>query len=315
MSNHCYVPCVGKVGRVLAQENNIITVLFFTNLDDEVLGYDASNESIRDFPKSQVTFARVISLEMFQSRKSFWPSFVYYSTHPALATDNQDTKVLVSKFIGDSIQKSFQMHKASSVVHLDLSHQMFEEFFEGVPFGNRNVKTYLVVPILKFSDYSKENQYHFGFLRAFFSKFFLLMPSEAEDAAKSFQNTDKVIFQDFVTLGRFNYLKVAVEKMAEVFSIHGNVDLVYEHKMSKTKQMKLAVFKGEEQVQKLQKIIGPMGKQTRTYKYFIEDRRDGDPHFCPKQCKVRLMYYPVASKLTIKFKYVVRNKVNLIVKC
>ena len=82
MSNHCYVPCVGKVGRVLAQENDIITVLFFTTLDDEVLGYDASNESIRDNRLEnynyEVWWRKFGSLDLRNNLTKMPPSFIYF---------------------------------------------------------------------------------------------------------------------------------------------------------------------------------------------------------------------------------------------
>ena len=83
-----------KVATVVNSNDDQVRVRFLSSFGSEVLGYDATNDVVMTLTKFQVTIARIISLEMFQTRKSSWPSFVYYTTAQELATDDQDMKVL-----------------------------------------------------------------------------------------------------------------------------------------------------------------------------------------------------------------------------
>ena len=296
-----------KVGQLLSIEDN-----FFTLIALDVICHKVSFSQSRigyKIPRSQLNTAKIISLSMYHSRKSGWPLYVFYSHDEELATHDNDSLVVSSKVIADSIVSSYNLHKTVGNIRMNFTQDLWESFTQNLhlPQKKRFKTTHLGFTLIEFKRPVQSKPALLKFLETIVGEYFGYGPTFSKNFATSF--TDGSLYfvgEKEKKFSEFQSDKRKILDLASQFRVKRFVDVQFERETSyKIRRLELSL-RGNSQIDLLVQSIGAVGLSKKGKNFMIEDRKQNDPPYCPGNAMIVFNFFPSLSELSIKFNYIKR---------
>ena len=311
-----YDPETTKVGRFLSIENDTLSIQTFVEKKKEILDYDSLDKVIK-VNKSQVQVAKIISQQMFHSRSVAWPVNIFYSKSVHFAIHDEDDFILASKIVCNAIFQSLELCKTRSIIHLNFIPRWWQALFSHL--SESMVKKHKTIQEgttdITFINY-KPTPNTKTFIRTLQSFFLDKMPSDAEAFAEQYDGSSLALSGP-VPYSKFYTKKKAIMELAKEFQVSEKdfkIKYIKEKESEFVEELTELVIQRQKGIEDLSSRIGSFKKSTNSYHFLLEDRKEGDPVYVPEHAEMTFIFDHKSSELTIKFNYVIRNRVGRVFK-